>query len=208
MSELVLIIILVAWLTEALLLGRWMARHGFDGRRWRSIGVLLGPVAVVLGGVVVRRSTAEPRLLQAGDGRAGAIDILVGVDGSPESNAAVHLVDRLFATTAGRVTLARVIPFDAAAEVEQDARTQLAAAAALDPRLRPATVVLEGAPAPALQEYARRLGYELIVVGARGSGKSRGPLGSVATALAGGGEVPVLLADDVGAERRRTGSAA
>jgi len=208
MSELVLIVILVAWLAEAVLVGRWMARHGFDGRRWRSIALLLGPVAVVLGVVVVRRSTATPRLIEAGAGRAGAIDVLVGVDGSRESHAAVHLVGRLFATAAGRVTLARVIPFDATPEVEQDARTQLAAAAALDRRLRPATVLLEGAPAPALQEYAQRLGYELVVVGARGSGKSRGPLGSVATALAGGGGVPVLLADDAGAERRRSGSAA
>lgn len=208
MTEFVVIVILAAWVAEAVLVGRWMARHGFDGRRWRSIALLFGPVAVVLGVVVVRRPRAEPRLVQAGEGRAGAVDILVGVDGSFESDAAVHLVGRLLTTTAGRVTLARVIPFDAPPEVEQDARTQLAAAAALDGRLRPATVVLEGAPAPALQEYARRLGYELIVVGARGSGKSRGPLGSVATALAGGGEVPVLLADDVGEARRRTGSAA
>lgn len=208
MTELVLIVIVVAWLAEAVLVGRWMARHGFDGRRWQSIALLLGPVAVPGGILAVRRSTAEPRLVQAGDGGVGGIDILVGVDGSLDSLAAVHLVGRLFPTVAGRVTLARVIPFDATPEVEDDARAQLAAAAALDHRLRPATVVLEGAPAPALQEYARRLGYELLVVGARGSGRSRGPLGSVATALAGGGEVPVLVADDIVAERRRTGSAA
>ena len=57
------------------------------------------------------------------------------------------------------------------------------------------TVLLRGQPAAALQEYARAASYQLLAVGTRGEGRSLAVLGSVASSLARGTDIPVLLAD-------------
>ena len=55
-------------------------------------------------------------------------------------------------------------------------------------------VVLEGAPADALAEYAKAHGYDLVVVGSRGQGAvSRVVLGSVSSRLAHICQVPLLI---------------
>jgi nucleotide-binding universal stress UspA family protein len=59
--------------------------------------------------------------------------------------------------------------------------------------LRPETVLLSGRPADVLRKHAVEDGYEVIVVGRRGHGASRVLLGSVASELARGGDVPVLI---------------
>jgi nucleotide-binding universal stress UspA family protein len=102
------------------------------------------------------------------------------------------------------VTLARVIPIDASLDVEREAAAELADARASHPQLDPSTVVLRGDPASALRDYVRRLGYEVLVIGTRGDGRTRSPLGSVALALARGAGIPVLLVDDASTDRRAT----
>ncbi|MBA2751569.1 MAG: universal stress protein [Actinobacteria bacterium] len=104
----------------------------------------------------------------------------------------------------GRVTLVTVIPFGAAKEDEQRAKAMLqeqvermAGTPGLD--------VLEGHPSAALERLAVEGGYDLLVIGTRGSGRKKALLGSAATEVAKQVTVPVLL---VGADHPSRSAAA
>lgn len=197
MNNVVLAVAAGAWMLEALALGYVMGRRGYEAYSWTFLGIVLGPIAVAVAlGSVFRPPSREPRLLHGGRRRTGSTDVLVGIDGSPESSAAVDRAASLFAGSAGRITLARVVPVDATRDSERLAEIQLAAACAAHPELDPSTVVLRGEPVTALRDYVNRLGYDVLVVGTRGGGKTRAMLGSVAMALARGVGIPVLLVDD------------
>lgn len=199
-----LAIVAGAWMAEALALGYVMGRRGYEAYSWTFLGTVFGPIAVAVAvGFVFRPPSREPRLLRRGRPRSGSVDVLVGVDGSPESAAALDRAAALFGASAGRITLARVVPLDATRETELLAEKQLATACAAHRDLDPSTVVLRGEPVTAMRDYVDRLGYDLLVVGTRGVGKSRAVLGSVATALARGAGIPVLLVDDVDADHRK-----
>jgi nucleotide-binding universal stress UspA family protein len=205
MSELTFAVAAGAWIVEAFVLAYLMGRRGYQAGVWLFVGVVCGPIGVLLAlSAALRPPAHEPRLLHAGSRRGGPIDVLIGIDRSSESAAAVDRVLSLFGHGAGRVTLARVIPIDASLDVEREAAAELADARASHPQLDPSTVVLRGDPASALRDYVRRLGYEVLVIGTRGDGRTRSPLGSVALALARGAGIPVLLVDDASTDRRAT----
>jgi nucleotide-binding universal stress UspA family protein len=186
------------WMLEALALGYVMGRRGYEAYSWTLIGVVLGPLGIALAvSFALRPLPGEPRVVQRGRRGAGTIDVLVGIDGSRAADAAFDRVVALLGSSRGRVTLARVVPFDATHETEAVAQAQLEAARAAHPELGASTVLLRGNPASTLRDFAARSGYKLLAVGTRGAGRSRAVLGSVATSLARGSEVPVLLVDDV-----------
>lgn len=197
MPEAILVVVAAAWVLEALVLGYVMGRRGYEAHSWTLMAMVLGPLVLpVAVSYVVRSPSREPKLLRPGHGGHGPIDVLVGVDGSPESAAAVTQAVALFGPSAGRITLARVVPVDAPRESEQLAEAELDAACAARPDLDPATVVLRGEPIAALREYLHRLGYEVLVVGTRGTGGTKAVLVSVAAGLARGAGIPVLLVGD------------
>lgn len=197
MPDLVWVFVTIAWVIEALTVGYLMGRRGYDAYGWTITAVALGPLAVpVAVGFVLRPPRSEPRLHRAGLRGRGSIDVLVGVDGSPESAAALSRAVALFKSTASRITLATVIPVDATAEAERLAEADLASACDAHPEFDPSTVVLRGEPVVALRDYVRARGYEVLVLGTRGSGRTKGVLGSVASRFARGAGTPVLLVDD------------
>jgi nucleotide-binding universal stress UspA family protein len=192
---------LAAWMLEALALGYFMRRRGYDGYTWVSLGTVLGPIAVVVAVTfVVRPASRQPTLIHSGRRGSEGIDVLIGVDGSPNGDAAVACIASLLGRPLGRVTLGYVVPLAAGAEPERIAKAQLEGTRSHHASLDPSTVLLRGAPSEALQDYAVRQGYKLLVVGTRGDGRSRALLGSVAVDLAGGSSVPVLLVDDSAAD--------
>jgi nucleotide-binding universal stress UspA family protein len=189
--------ILLGLALEAIALGFVMRRRGFDGYVWTLLGLFLGPIAVVIALTHAVRSPQRPvTVLRKGTGvGSGALDVLVGYDGSPEAAAAVARVRQLFGARIGRVAVARVTPIDAPGFDEKAAEASLAQMVDLHPELHAAAVVLHGAPAKALMDYATRAGYGLVVVGSRGAGLSK-LIGSVASTLAHESPVPVLLVDN------------
>lgn len=204
MGEFVWAVAAGAWVVESLALGYVMGRRGYDAYAWTMIGLFLGPLSVVVALSFAIRSPAwQPKFTHAGDRGVGRTDVLVGIDGSRESQAAVAKVTRLFGSSLGRVTVAEAVPLDATRERESAAERRLQETVAAHPELDPSTVVLRGKPVAALRDYAERLGYELIVVGTRGHGRTRAVLGSVAIGLARGGGVPVLLVDAEGSGAER-----
>ena len=121
----------------------------------------------------------------------GPVDVLVGADGSPESEAAMDSVVALLGDRLGRLTLATVVPYGDITAPERQATEALRQ---LTPRAPAADLeVLHGHPSAALRQYAVEGGYQLIVVGTRGRGLTKGILGSAATELARDSEIPVLL---------------
>lgn len=194
MLDNMLALVIVGWVFEALVVGWLMGRRGFDPYMWTIVAIVLGPVALPLAAWnALRPPKSLPAVLNRGGDGQGSIDLLVGFDGSSDSRAAGDAAVALLEGRVGRLTLARVVPFDATGEVERRVEAELDVERQ---RLGPlaSTVVLRGRPADALRDYARRLRYDVIVVGAKGHGKTTLLLGSVATELGSRSPVPVLVA--------------
>ena len=193
----IVVSVFVAWVVLGLALGWVMGRRGFEPYTWTLIGVVLGPIALVIAiAWMVRPPAHEPELLRHGAGkRAGGLDVLVAWDGSPESRAALVAVERLVGDRLGRLTFATVVAVDAPPDAARVAEAGLDAACATVPDGAASTVLLRGKPADELKRYARRLGYDALALGTRGEGRSHALLGSVASALVRGAGVPVVLSD-------------
>jgi len=196
-TDLALVLVMIAWVVIGLTLSAVMGRRGHDRWSWLVLGAILGPLAVVLAfgarhhagedgtGQVVREPTGAP----------GPIDVLVGADGSPESSAAAVGARALLGPRLGRLTLVTVIPFDAPPADEQSAATALAHQATELGDTSVGMEIVRGQPADALRETAATDGYEVLACGTRGRGRSRAVFGSVASTLARGSRIPVLMFD-------------
>lgn len=156
---------------------------------------MLGPMAVVL--AVDSRLHGEQLAPWSvatvyAPASEGAVDALVGYDGSPESEAALAGAVELLGPRLGRLTLATVVPFDGGTQEERSARAALQAQADRLSWLAPSFEVLHGKPASALVTRAVEGRYGLVVAGTRGAGRAR-LFGSAAAELARSNQVPVLL---------------
>jgi nucleotide-binding universal stress UspA family protein len=196
-------LVAVMWLMTGVVLGLTMSRRGHNGFGWFVVGTLLGPIAPVLALSSRTADVPAPVALARPAQGPGSVDVLVGHDGSPDATHAMSAALRLLGDRAGRVTLARVVPYETAARDERRVRTALQGAAG------PATdgvglEVLRGAPASALEDFADDMRYDLIVIGRRGTGAAKTLLGSAATQLTRSSRVPVLVVGpDVEQPRRR-----
>lgn len=197
------LVVIALWLLIGVAVAAVESRRGHWRKVW-VVGPVLGPFAVPLA-VAARGSERSPfpRLVKAGGIGRGSRDVLVALDGSEASIAAAHEAVTLLGSDLHTLTLATVLDFDAddppegahwSDEVE--ARTALATMARAIERkvgVEPSTVLLFGPPAVAIATYAADGGYDLVVAGRRGLGRSKSVLGSCASRLAGNCPVPVLL---------------
>jgi nucleotide-binding universal stress UspA family protein len=201
-----------------------MGRLGHSPFAWGLLGLLLGPIALLLALVEVRSERPWwSRLVASGDPGSGPVDVLVGIDGSPESAAATTAALELLGGRVGRLTLVAVTEVDDSVagreerarlrdELERQAEAvrvwlqERDVPAQAKQTVTPELQLMSGPPARTLDTIAAEDGYGLLVVGARGAGMSSVLLGSVATRLSARASVPVLvIGDQVGkgrAERR------
>jgi nucleotide-binding universal stress UspA family protein len=201
-----------------------MGRLGHSPFAWGLLGLVLGPIALLLALVEVRNERPWwTRLVASGDPGSGPVDVLVGIDGSPESAAATTATLELLGGRVGRLTLVAVAEVDDSvaghqerARLREELERQAGAVRAwLQERDVPAQAkkvtpelkLMSGPAARTLDTMiAAEDGYGLLVVGARGAGMSSVLLGSVATKLAARASVPVLIIGDqvrkLRAERR------
>jgi nucleotide-binding universal stress UspA family protein len=204
---LVVVLVVTAWVAAGACLAVVMRRRGHELFPWLLPGVVFGPLLVPYAWDQLRRDRdAHPHVFSAGAKGTGAVDVLVGLDGSPESRAAMRAAVALLGPRIGRFALATVLDFETAmpdVELLEDAgwvdarrrfAAELAGTAATIEGVAPATVLLGGPPARSLAEYAEEHGYELLVIGRRGKGLSKMVLGSVASELVHRATVPVLIA--------------
>jgi nucleotide-binding universal stress UspA family protein len=191
-----------------------MGRLGHSAFAWGLLGLLLGPIGLLLALVEVRRERPWwTRLVASGEPGSGPVDVLVGIDGSPESATATTAALELLGDRVGRLTLVAVTEVDdsvAGREERERLREELERQseavrawlrkrdlpAQAGHRVTPELQLMSGPPARTLDTIAAEDGYGLLVVGARGAGMSSVLLGSVATILAARASVPVLIVGD------------
>ena len=192
----VILVVGVSWLSVGLTLSLVMGRRGHDAFSWLILGTLFGPLGVIFALEARSEERTRPKLVaQRRSTGPGPVDVIVGIDGSPESRAALLAATSLLGPRLGRLTLATVIPYDGGSDRERTARAMLeqeAEAVGGGPRLE----LLHGRPAPVLLERAAEDGYDLLVIGTRGAGAAKALLGSTASDVAEWAKVPVLLMGD------------
>jgi nucleotide-binding universal stress UspA family protein len=190
--------VVVLWILVGLLaVLLFLGRRGYRSGIWYLLGAVLGPLFVPIAIERGRRTpgrTATTRR-EAADGTT----VLVGVDGSAESDSAVREAARLFAPGGARILLLGVADPDVAEfgdEVRQRAWQDLLEDRAgwFPPGGRPVERDLRyGQPDRVLLETADAEGADVLVVGRRGRGLSHRLLGSVADSLTRHTPLPVLL---------------
>jgi nucleotide-binding universal stress UspA family protein len=206
LAALVVAIWVISGLTTAVF---FHARSGRRSPLWYAISIILGPFSLPIGWEMSRdRSTevVEREQAQPAPARRAApaealpgVRVLVGVDGSPESQSALLSVVRVLGDRLDSLVLVHVLDYDAAV-IDRDEATHtghdlLADVAALLPAgvPLPANEVAVGRPADALLDLADRESADLLVVGHRGRGLSRAVLGSVSDEVVRRSPRPVLV---------------
>ena len=207
-STVFLSLLMATFACIGLVLALVMGRLGHSPFAWGLLGLVLGPIALLLALVEVRSERPWwTRRVASGDPGSGPVDVLVGIDGSPESAAATTAALELLGDRVGRLTLVAVTEIDDSTaghqerarlrdELERQAEAvrawkheQRRTVKAVRPVI-PELQLLSGPPARTLDTIAAEDGYGLLVVGARGAGMSSVLLGSVATRLAARASVP------------------
>ncbi len=206
-----IVVLIVAWILVGLLSGLWMARHGHDPL-WTLIAVVLGPLFVPIAVERVQRRPGVARFGSKGapPQRANSttgLRVLVGLDGSRESERGLATALRLFGTHAGLLVLAEVVHFEAAesassADVDAAERRLTELASGVDIAGVVHTEVLAGAPGPTLRGFADQQDMDLLVVGRRGKGLSTRLLGSVSADIIEHSSVPVLVIEPAAGKTR------
>ncbi len=195
-TELVLTVAL-GWSLIGLATAYLMARRGHDPFSWWLIGTVFGPLTViyVLDRLRLDRNRTYRPSFQPRARGEGPVDVLIGIDGSPEADAAVATIAAILGSRIGRLTLATVLPYDTPvwSPIRREASVALELAGPHSINEEAEKVLLEGSPAEELVRYANSGGFQLLAVGTRGKGLSTAFLGSVASKLARADGVPTLI---------------
>ncbi|AOW92568.1 hypothetical protein BFN03_07220 [Rhodococcus sp. WMMA185] len=204
MNSTAVIVFVVAWIVIGLITGLWMARRGHSAM-WTIVAVILGPLFVP---IAFERAERRPVLAatgpegvdSAGSASADERRLLVGLDGSAESERALAAAIELMGSRCGSVILAEVVSYDDASEGAsgnevEEATARLAAAASRLPGVRTNYEVLAGPPGEALRQFAEEQEVDLLVVSRRGRGLSKRLMGSVSSDLVQHAKVPVLVVE-------------
>jgi hypothetical protein len=93
-------------------LGVVMGRLGHGAWGWGLLGLVLGPIALILALMAVKDEHPWSRLVARGAPGSGPVDVLVGIDGSPESSAATFAALDLLGDRVGRLTLVAITAID------------------------------------------------------------------------------------------------
>ena len=195
-------VVIAAWVTIGVSSAVVMGRRGHSWYAWAALGAVFGPLVIPLAlNDVKREQEAHAITLAQGERSEGPIRVVVGIDGSAESHAALNSVIDLLGHRLGALILAAVVDYDTALsnqpwEERDRAEADLATAAAVvAERLgrTPETVLLAGMPATALIDHATASGAHLLAIGSRGHGATKALLGSAATHLAAHASLPVLI---------------
>ncbi len=192
----VLIGLAIAWLLTGVLLGYVMRRRGHDLLLWFALGAALGPLAIPL---AFNNTRSEPAT-RAGawsSHTTGGFDVLVALDGSAESKAALQEAKRLTSDEPTSFTFVTVLDYESSSPLAEEdvasAQAMLKQAASSVSGYPTHTEILFGDPSTALLEYASQSGKELIVMGSRGHGASELLFGSVARSIVSKCDVPVFV---------------
>ena len=211
MDPLFVVSVVVVWVVIGLVTALWMVRRGHSPM-WTLIAVALGPLFVP---VALERVERRPWLAALGpEGppgprpeTPGGPRVLMGMDGSPESERALTATLELLGSRCRMLVLAEVVCYDDAEDCTHEAldaakqrlTTTAAAAGVAGVPLR--VEVLAGPPGETLRRFAEEQQMDLLVVGRRGRGLSTRLLGRVSSDLVHHSPVPVLVVEPATTQR-------
>lgn len=204
------LIALGVWISIGLATAWWMARKGFRHPGWSFMGIIFGPILALAASERTQLHRLGPLAhTEVGPPGPGGLRVLVGVDGSPQSLAALDQAANLLGPYAQALVAVEVVGYDTP-DSETDssvtaAKNHLKAAAERAAGRVTHCDIISGPPAQALMTYAREQDVDLIVVGTHGRGLSRRLLGNVAQQLVRQQSVPVLV---IGERRTPVGETA
>lgn len=204
MNPFEVVMVALGWVLVGVAGALWMVRRGHDPR-WAVIAVALGPIFVP---IALERVERRPRLAVSGPAPPEREEktrhgprVLIGLDGSVESQEALDWVLGILGSHSRILMLAEVVCYDATEDVADadviaaSQRLSSSAARAQDVGGQIRFAVLAGPPAEALRWFAEDQGVDLIVVGRRGRGLSTRLLGSVSSGLVRHSRLPVLVVE-------------
>jgi hypothetical protein len=106
-------LLLATFVCIGLVLAIVMGRLGYSSFTSGVLGLVLGPIALLLALPSVRsRRPSWSRLVPGGHPGSGPVDVLIGIDGSPESAAAATAALDLLGDRVGRLALVAVSTID------------------------------------------------------------------------------------------------
>jgi hypothetical protein len=173
-----LLLLMVTFLCIGFVLAIVMGRLGHSAFAWGLLGLVLGPIALLLALLSVRNGRPSwSRLVAGGYPGSGPIDVLIGIDGSRGSAAAATAALDLLGDRVGRLALVAVTAIDdSVAGREEQARLQAelerqaqalhaqrgrARSGRAEQTVTPALVMRSGQPAAVLDQMAVEDGYGL-----------------------------------------------
>ncbi|MGI9606295.1 MAG: universal stress protein [Acidimicrobiales bacterium] len=191
------LVAIVAWIAVGLAIAVIGRRAGHNLAVFSTFGVMLGPLSLLFLARAVAQPTVPPSVRRIGAPGAGWIDVLVGVDGSPESTASATACLATLGESIRRSSIAVVLDAETAERPgalysAEQAASRATAFAAFEP-WDPDLVDLGGRPDWALLDHARAESFDLIVIGHPRSDLARVLLGSTASRLIESSEIPVLV---------------
>ncbi len=202
MNTTTVVVLVVVWLSVGALSGVLMARRGYAAL-WILLAMPLGPLFLPIALERIRRRPAVVEFGSTGapprrPGESGGPRVLVGMDGSEQSDRALSTVLGLLGPHCALLVLAEVVSYEATEGVTTDvidAASQRLSKVAASVKLAGVvhTEVLTGPAGQALRSFADRQDMDLLVVGRRGQGMSSRLLGSVSAELVEHSPVPVLV---------------
>ena len=163
---LIAVVGVVTWLMIGIGLPEMMARRGYDRTAWRVVSLLLGPVALLLASLERLSPIARPaEIVDRGARRPhGSLALLVVRTGGSLDDVAATIQRR--ERELGRLTLARVLPFDGAKDVEREAGETLRAERSHLGCCWAELVLLFGLPDDAIARFALNAEFDAVLVDA------------------------------------------
>jgi nucleotide-binding universal stress UspA family protein len=186
---------LAVWVLGGLAGYYYLYRHGHPSPVWLLGGLILGPFSLLV--FIDRVERTSHVLVERPAVGASGTKVVVGLDGSPESEHALQVATTVMGDRPCCLVLCEVVDYDT--ETDPSGAGVAAASDRLDAVAKTLTdhnvtvEVVAGRPAQALADVAERHDADILVVGTRGRGVSRRLLGSVAEGLLAESRRPVMV---------------
>lgn len=167
----------VGWIGVGVLIGAALGRRGHDRRLMIALGVGLGPLmAIVASRAVNTRRAARQLVLAPGSDHGGDLDVLLLIQGAPESVRSVVPTLTAVAAEMRVLILARVVPHEWLEEDGSEeigaATSVLVAARELAPIRLASLLLLPGMPAHAARCSGTHRGRTLVLHAIDGSSRA------------------------------------
>ena len=172
-APLVGVVFFALWITVGLVTAVVLSRHGHDLRSNGAVGLVFGPLYIPFAMRLRKDEKAvKPVLVTEGRRRPGPVDVLIGIQGSPDGAASALPALQLLGHRVGRVTLARVLDFESIQDDDERAaaEAELSCASLFLGEYEPSLLLLPGHPLDAPREYAVAAGFDAVIVVGDSSG--------------------------------------